>query len=81
MTTGPKADEPVGYAAHIRPLFRPGDLESMSFAFDLGSYDDVSDNADHILQRLRSGTMPCDGAWPRERIELFDRWIRGGKHP
>jgi hypothetical protein len=29
--------------------------------FDLGSYEDVSAYADRILQRLRAGTMPCDG--------------------
>ncbi len=79
--TSPKSDEPVAFATHIKPLFRPLDLESMSFAFDLGSYDEVSENAEHILQRLRSGTMPCDGGWPAEQIDLFERWIRTGKKP
>jgi len=23
--------------------------------------------------------MPCDGAWPPERVAVFERWIRGGK--
>lgn len=73
------AATPVGFAADIRPLFRELDLDSMSFAFDLASYDDVSDYADVILRRLRSGTMPCDGAWPPERIDLFERWIKTGK--
>ena len=27
-----------------------------------------------ILARLRAGTMPCDGAWPDEKIALFERW-------
>jgi len=73
------AGQPVHFASEIRPLFRAKDLGSMSFAFDLGSYDDVSDNADVILERLRSGTMPCDGPWPPERVDLFERWIKTGK--
>lgn len=53
----------------------------MSFAFDLSSYDDVSDNADAILGRLRSGSMPKDGPWPTDRVDLFARWIETGKQP
>ncbi len=75
------ADEPVQFDADIKPLFRAKDRQSMRWRFDLGSYDDVSAHADHILQRLRSGTMPCDEAWPAERIDLFERWIRTGKKP
>ena len=71
--------EPVSFKSDIRPLFRDKDLSSMSFAFDLASYDEVSDNANAILRRLRSGTMPCDGAWPTERVDLFARWIETGK--
>ena len=70
---------PVSFKTDIRPLFRDKDLASMSFAFDLGSYDEVSENAPAILRRLRSGTMPCDGAWPRERVDLFARWVETGK--
>lgn len=69
----------VGFESDIRPLFRDSDLRAMRFAFDLGSYDDVSENADGILERLQSGDMPCDGAWPADRIEVFERWVRGGK--
>ena len=53
----------------------------MRLHFDLGSYEDVSDYADRILGRVQRGTMPCDGAWPRQQVELFERWIRGGKLP
>ena len=74
-------DQPVRFTADIKPLFRPKDLESMTFAFDLGAYGDVSENADHILRRLREGTMPCDGPWPAEHVDLFERWVRGGKQP
>jgi hypothetical protein len=50
----------------------------MRFAFDLWSHDDVSQQADAVLARLRAGTMPCDGAWPPERLEVFERWIAAG---
>lgn len=73
--------ESVGFEAQIKPLFRPRDRASMKWAFDLWSYDDVSKHADKILARLRSGSMPCDGRWPADRIELFDQWIRSEKQP
>jgi hypothetical protein len=53
----------------------------MRLHFDLGSYDDVSTYADRILERVRRGSMPCDGAWPPEQVEVFERWIRTGKRP
>jgi hypothetical protein len=77
--TQPAAGEPVSFEANIKPMFRPGDRESMQWAFDLWSYDDVSAHADAILARLRAGTMPCDGAWPDAQIDLFQRWIDAGK--
>ena len=46
--------------------------------FDLWSYDDVKANADAILGRLAAGSMPCDGAWPDEQIELFRAWLADG---
>jgi CDGSH-type Zn-finger protein/truncated hemoglobin YjbI len=75
----PAEGEPVSFAAHIKPLFRPRDQRSMQFAFDLWSYDDVSAHADAILERLRAGTMPCDGAWPGTQIDVFQRWTDSGK--
>ena len=63
----PHADEPVSYEQHIKTLFRHRDRQSMKFAFDLWSYDDVKHNAHAILQRVRNGSMPCDGAWPKRR--------------
>jgi hypothetical protein len=50
----------------------------MRFAFDLWSVADVRTHARAIQARLKAGTMPCDGAWPPERISLFDRWIAEG---
>jgi hypothetical protein len=62
----------------IKPLFRERDRQSMDFAFDLWDYDDVRENAEAILGRLTAGTMPCDGAWPQDRITLFQRWLDAG---
>jgi hypothetical protein len=73
--------ESIKFEADIKPLFRDKDRQSMRMHFDLGSYEDVSDYADRILQRLRRGSMPCDGAWPAQQVEIFERWVRGGKLP
>jgi len=75
------AERAVSFAANIRPLFREKDVRSMARHFDLTSFEDVSTVADRILGRLRSGSMPCDGEWPSEQVDLFERWIRGGKKP
>jgi CDGSH-type Zn-finger protein/truncated hemoglobin YjbI/ferredoxin len=75
----PQPGERVEFGKHIKGLFRSRDRTSMQFAFDLWSYDDVSTHADAILERLRNESMPCDGAWPQERIEVFARWLAGGK--
>jgi hypothetical protein len=72
-------DGPVGFETHIRPLFRERDRQAMQSRFDLWSHDDVSRHADVILVRLRDGTMPCDGSWPPAQIELFARWVAGGR--
>jgi hypothetical protein len=71
-------EEAVGYGRDIGPLFREKDVSSMSFAFDLRSYDDVRANANGILARLSNGSMPCDGAWPEEQVELFRNWVDAG---
>ncbi len=72
------ADTTIGFAADIKPLFREGDRESMMGFFDLWNHADVVEYADAIAERLRDGSMPCDGAWPEDRVELFDRWIEAG---
>jgi hypothetical protein len=71
--------EPIGFAEDIKPLFRERDRDSMISKFDLWSYDDVVRLSDPILERLRDGSMPCDGAWPAERIALFEDWVAAGK--
>ena len=72
------AQQAVGYERDIRPLFREEDVSSMSFAFDLASYDDVRVNANGILAKLSDGSMPCDGSWPQERVDLFRSWVDAG---
>ena len=72
-------EEPLHFEENIKPLFRERDRDSMRFAFDLWSLDDVSTHADAVLERIEAGTMPCDGAWPEERVAVFRRWIDAGK--
>ena len=69
----------VHFDSNIKPLFREKDRESMFKAFDLWSYSDVKAHSDAIGERLKNGSMPCDGAWPPERVRLFERWVEQGK--
>jgi hypothetical protein len=84
-TREPVKEEQMGdqvtYEQNIRPLFRDRDIQSMKFAFDLSSYDDVRANAEAIYDRLAAGTMPCDRAWPAEDVERFRTWIDDGSPP
>ena len=66
------------FARDIAPLFRDDDVDTMSFAFDLRSHEDVTANADVILQRLEDGSMPCDAPWPPADVERFRAWIDAG---
>jgi CDGSH-type Zn-finger protein/truncated hemoglobin YjbI len=74
----PGATQSPSFEKHIRPLFRERDRKSMKFAFDLWSYDDVRANAEAILERVKNGTMPCDGTWPEEWVATFERWTQTG---
>ena len=74
----PSSMEPISFETDIKPMFRELDRTSMEYAFDLWSHDDVSENADAILARIKAGSMPCDGAWPQAQVELFERWIASG---
>ena len=69
----------ISFDADVKPLFREKDRDSMRRVFDLWSYDDVQAHADAIAGRLKNGSMPCDGAWPAERVGLFESWIEQGK--
>jgi CDGSH-type Zn-finger protein/truncated hemoglobin YjbI len=74
----PAAGEALSFEAHIKKLFRERDRQSMTFAFDLWSCDDVRAHAADILERLEQGSMPCDGAWPAEKVDVFKRWTQTG---
>jgi Oxidoreductase family, NAD-binding Rossmann fold len=77
--TSASQDDAVSFARDIRPLFRPKDQESMRRAFDLFDYADVAAHADAIVAALRSGKMPCDGAWPDAQVATFQHWMDAGK--
>jgi hypothetical protein len=68
----------LSFEQDIKPLFRAKDRDSMLQAFDLFDYDDVVENADAIVGSLRSGQMPCDGAWPESQVEKLQQWIDAG---
>jgi hypothetical protein len=68
----------LSFERDIRPLFRDKDVESMSRAFDLSSYEDVRDHAEAIHARLAAGSMPCDGPWPAKNVERFGQWMDAG---
>ena len=73
------SDSAPSFAADIKPLFRESDREAMRVAFDLWSFDDVSVHSGPIFERISAGSMPCDGPWPSEKVELLRRWIDAGK--
>ena len=75
----PRAEEPLSFETHVKPMFHERDRRSMEFAFDLWSRDGVSQHADAIFARLQAGTIPCDGAWPQAQVDLFERWVASGK--
>jgi hypothetical protein len=77
--TAADAGGQLSFAQDIKPLFRDKDRESMKAAFDLFDYQDVASHADAIVGALRSGKMPCDGAWPADRVQVVQRWIDAGK--
>ncbi|MHA6798646.1 Rieske (2Fe-2S) protein [Bounagaea algeriensis] len=75
---GRTAIQQPSFERDIRPLFRAEDVEAMSGAFDLSSYQDVRANAENIHQRLAAGDMPCDEAWSAEHVQRFRAWIEAG---
>ncbi len=77
----PHPDEPISFEKHVKTLFRHRDRQSMKFAFDLWSYDDVKLNAHAILERVHNGSMPCDGAWQQDKVDAFERWVTTGMRP
>ena len=66
----PGPDEALSFESHIKALFRAEDHNSMRWAFDLWNVDDVRQHAPAILARLHIWAMPCDGAWPANRVDV-----------
>jgi hypothetical protein len=77
----PSNDGHLSFASDIKPLFRPKDRQSMERAFDLWSFEDVRTRSSDILQRVKNGSMPCDGAWPAEQVQVFQDWVDSGMAP
>jgi hypothetical protein len=75
----PSDNGQLSFDRDIKPLFRTKDRDSMMQAFDLFDYGDVVENADAIVGSLRSGQMPCDGAWPASQVDTLQQWIDQGK--
>jgi hypothetical protein len=81
--------EQISFHADIRPLFTERDIEGMSKAFNLGSYDDVKKHAAKIYDRIREiggAVMPPppprgEGPWSVSRIDLFAKWMADGYPP
>ncbi len=72
----------LSFAADIRRLFRPYDVESMKPAgLDLSSYEEVKKRAQAIYARLSSKQMPCDGPWSDSQMQKFKEWMESGMEP
>src|ERR1700721_3778280 len=79
----------TSFQTDIRPLFAECDIQSMSKAFHLGSYDDVKKHAAAMYDRIRGiggAVMPPpppkgEGPWRLSRIELFAKWMTAGFQP
>jgi hypothetical protein len=72
----------LSFARDIRPMFRNSDVETMqNYGLDLSSYDEVKNKVQAIYTTLSEGTMPCDGAWPKDRVEALKRWMDEGMAP
>jgi hypothetical protein len=83
----------TSFKADIRPLFTQRDIQGMSKAFNLASYDDVKTHAAAhaaaIFDRLRGiggAVMPPpppigEGPWAQSRIDLFAKWVADGCLP
>jgi hypothetical protein len=76
----PPADQATvpSFERDIRSLFRERDRAAMRWAFDLGEVVSVRQHAEVILEQVATGRMPCDAAWPAERVALFRRWVQAG---
>ena len=72
----------LSFERDIRPLFRDTDVDTMQdYGLDLSSYAEVKNKVQAIYATLAEGTMPCDGAWPKDRVATLKRWMDEGMAP
>ena len=89
VTTRGKMTKTTSFKTEIRPLFTERDIQCMSKAFNLGSYEDVKKHASVIYDRIRGiggSVMPPpsprgEGPWEQSRIDLFAKWMADGFQP
>jgi hypothetical protein len=80
-------NRPTSFNLHLKPLFRmePDVNHMRDIGLDLSRYEDVKENANAILQRLKARDRrmmpPAEdgGPWPNEWTQLFERWISEGR--
>ena len=75
MAVAAPASPELSFVRDLKPLFRDNML---GFGLDLYDYEQVKGRAAEILERLADGSMPCDEAWPEDRVALFRRWMDEG---
>ena len=78
----------VSFARDIRPLFRPEDIQHMKpmgILLDDFKYMSDSKNAQSVYDSLTGETqpqMPMNGPyWPKDKLDLFQKWMKGGCQP
>ncbi len=72
----------LSFARDIRPMFRDIDVDTMqNYGLDLSSHAEVKNKAQAIYTTLAEGTMPCDGAWLKDRVATLKRWMDEGMAP
>jgi len=79
----------TSFEVDILPLFTQRDIQGMSKAFNLASYDEVKAHAAAIFDRIRGiggAVMPPpppkgEGPWAQSRIDLFAKWVADGCPP
>jgi hypothetical protein len=83
------ATGPVSFAADIKPLFRPIDIDHMQdLGYSLDDYTFMSDatdnhaNATSVYETLKKRRMPPGGPfWSDAQLDLYSRWMSGGYKP
>jgi hypothetical protein len=81
---------PRTYAQDIKSKFRPSDVRCMARqsimlddadwmcdASGAFGFDDHG-NARHVYDYLSGGTMPPDGAWPQDWLDVYQGWMADG---